>query len=99
MIEVLTLNEAAIRLKVKPGTMRLYARTGIVPATKLGKAWRFRATDLPCSISAAQSQGHTGGYGSRSGGPTSGNRVAQIAKSLRKRLNRASERRYGGSKT
>ena len=37
MNEVLTLAEAAERLKVRPATMRLYARTRIVPAVKVGK--------------------------------------------------------------
>lgn len=85
--EVLTLVEAAERLKVRPGTMRVYARTGIVPATKVGKHWRFHAADLPCSTSAQASQGHTGGFASPSAARKYGSRVAQIARNVRKRLN------------
>lgn len=84
--EVLTIREAAERLKVRPGTMRVYARTGIVRGTKVGKSWRFNAADLPCYTSVQTSQGHTGGSGSRSAGLRYGNRVAQIARNVRKRL-------------
>lgn len=87
MSEVLTIDEAAARLKVKPATMRLYARTRIVPATKVGKSWRFRASDLPCFTKDQKEQGLTGGSDSRSRVLRSGNRVAQIARTLRKRLN------------
>jgi excisionase family DNA binding protein len=86
--EILTVVEAAQRLKIKPSTMRLYARTRIVRAVKIGKHWRILASDLPCSTSDQRSQGHTGGYGSRSAGLRYGNRVAQIARNVRKRLNR-----------
>ena len=89
MSEVLTLDEAAARLKVRPATMRLYARKQIVPGVKLGKHWRFRADDLPCSISAQAKPVPTGGSDSPSRPLKSGNRVAQIARNLRKRLNRA----------
>lgn len=87
MSAVLTLAEAAEILRVRPRTMRLYARTGIVPATKVGKSWRFRATDLPCFTKEVEKQALTGGSDSRSRALRSGSRVAQIARTLRKRLN------------
>lgn len=89
MAEVLTLAEAAARIKVSHGTMRLYARTRIVHGVKVGKSWRFNAADLPCSTSAQSSQGHTGGSGSPSRELRSVSRVAQIARNVRKRLNRS----------
>lgn len=85
--DILTLEEAARLLKVKPATMRLYARTRIVPGVKVGKSWRFNANDIPCSTSVLQSQGHTGGSGSPSKARKYGSRVAQIARTVRKRLN------------
>jgi excisionase family DNA binding protein len=42
----LTPEEAAEILKVTAGTMRQYARQGIVPARKIGKHWRFLETEL-----------------------------------------------------
>lgn len=46
MTEILTVQEAATRLKVSQATLRLYARTGIVRGTKLGKFWRFSSRDV-----------------------------------------------------
>jgi excisionase family DNA binding protein len=44
--EVLTVKEAAEFLGLKPFTMRMYARNGTVPASRLGGQWRFIKSDL-----------------------------------------------------
>ena len=43
---VLTTEEAAEFLKLTPFTVRDYARRGILPSRKVGKAWRFYKPDL-----------------------------------------------------
>jgi excisionase family DNA binding protein len=43
---VLTTEEAAAFLKLTPFTVRDYARRGILPSRKVGKAWRFYKPDL-----------------------------------------------------
>jgi excisionase family DNA binding protein len=43
---VLTTEEAADFLKLTPFTVRDYARRRILPARKVGKAWRFYKPDL-----------------------------------------------------
>jgi len=43
---VLTTEEAAEFLRLAPFTVRDYARRGILPARKVGKAWRFYMPDL-----------------------------------------------------
>ncbi len=40
--EILTIEELAAYLKLKPQTVCRWAQTGKVPAAKLGKEWRFR---------------------------------------------------------
>lgn len=42
MEEILTLEEVANYLKVKPQTIYNWAQSGKIPAAKLGKEWRFR---------------------------------------------------------
>ena len=42
MEEIMTLEEVAIYLKVKPQTIYTWAQEGKIPAAKLGKEWRFR---------------------------------------------------------
>jgi predicted ribosomally synthesized peptide with nif11-like leader len=44
--EVLTSEEAADLLGVKPATIRTYARQGLIPGKKLGNEWRFVKGDL-----------------------------------------------------
>ncbi len=44
--ELLTLKEAANLLGIHWKTLEGQARRGLVPATKVGKRWRFRATVL-----------------------------------------------------
>jgi len=40
--EIMTVEEVAKYLKVKPQTVYKWAQDGTIPATKLGKEWRFR---------------------------------------------------------
>jgi len=42
MEEIMTLEEVAKYLKVKPQTIYTWAQSGKIPAAKLGKEWRFR---------------------------------------------------------
>ena len=40
--EILTLEEVALYLRLKPQTIYKWAQEGRIPAAKLGKEWRFR---------------------------------------------------------
>jgi excisionase family DNA binding protein len=42
MDEVMTLEEVAKYLKLKPQTIYTWAKNGKIPAAKLGKEWRFK---------------------------------------------------------
>lgn len=42
MEEIMTLEEVAKYLKVKPQTIYAWAQDGKIPAAKLGKEWRFK---------------------------------------------------------
>ena len=42
MKEIMTLEEVAKYLKMKPQTIYLWAQKGKIPAAKIGKEWRFR---------------------------------------------------------
>jgi excisionase family DNA binding protein len=42
MEDIMTLEEVAKYLKVKPQTIYTWAQDGKIPAAKLGKEWRFR---------------------------------------------------------
>ena len=42
MEDILTLEEVAGYLKLKPQTIYAWAQDGKIPAAKLGKEWRFR---------------------------------------------------------
>lgn len=44
--EILTIEEVAKYLKMKPQTIYKWAQEGSIPATKLGKEWRFRKNIL-----------------------------------------------------
>jgi excisionase family DNA binding protein len=46
MQEVLTLQEAADFLRCSPDTVKRKARAGELPASKIGRVWRFRRADL-----------------------------------------------------
>ena len=53
MNELLTLEEAAARLKIAPKTMRDWLRTGKMRGVKTGKYWRVREQDVDAFV-----QGH-----------------------------------------
>ena len=40
--EIMTIEEVAKYLKMKPQTIYKWAQDGQIPGTKLGKEWRFR---------------------------------------------------------
>jgi PTS system nitrogen regulatory IIA component len=42
MEEIMTLEEVARYLKLKPQTIYTWAQNGKIPAAKLGKEWRFK---------------------------------------------------------
>ena len=42
MNEIMTLEEVAKYLKLKPQTIYVWAQKGKIPAVKLGKEWRFK---------------------------------------------------------
>jgi excisionase family DNA binding protein len=44
--EILTLEEVAIYLRLKPQTIYKWAQEKKIPAVKLGKEWRFRRSIL-----------------------------------------------------
>jgi excisionase family DNA binding protein len=44
--EILTLEEVAQYLRLKPQTIYKWAQEGRIPAAKLGKEWRFRRSVL-----------------------------------------------------
>ncbi len=44
--DVLDLQEASAYLRLKPRTLTALAARGAVPATKIGKQWRFRRSLL-----------------------------------------------------
>ncbi len=51
--EILTLEEVAKYLKLKPQTVYKWAQEGQIPATKLGKEWRFRKRILDDWVDSA----------------------------------------------
>ena len=48
---LLTSNEAALALRVSQKTVLRLIRSGRLPAEKVGRSWRIRASDLPCNRS------------------------------------------------
>lgn len=42
MDEIMTIEEVAKYLKLKPQTIYTWAQSGKIPAAKIGKEWRFR---------------------------------------------------------
>lgn len=51
--EIMTLEEVARYLKLKPQTVYKWAQEGQIPGTKLGKEWRFRRNILDEWIDAS----------------------------------------------
>jgi excisionase family DNA binding protein len=52
MHDVLTLKEAAAFLRCSPDTVKRRARAGQLPASKIGRQWRFRRRDLDTWLGA-----------------------------------------------
>jgi Helix-turn-helix domain len=48
--DVLTVSDVAVLLDLKPYTVKEYARRGILPGRKLGRAWRFLRPGLEETI-------------------------------------------------
>ena len=46
MADVMTVEQAARHLQLAADTVRRKARSGDIPAAKVGRRWRFRRTDL-----------------------------------------------------
>ena len=46
MSDILTLQELSEYLKIAERTLYGYARTGRIPAIKIGSGWRFRRRDI-----------------------------------------------------
>jgi excisionase family DNA binding protein len=57
--EIMTVEDVAKYLKVKPQTVYKWAQDGQIPGTKLGKEWRFRRSILNewLDVSIALSKG------------------------------------------
>jgi excisionase family DNA binding protein len=58
--QILTVEEAAERLKLKPAGVRRLIRVGALQATKLGKGYRILDSEVERAVAA----------GDREGGPT-----------------------------
>ena len=50
--DIMTLQDVAEYLKISVRTAYGYAQKGILPAFKVGTAWRFRKTDLDVWVEA-----------------------------------------------
>ena len=46
MDDIMTIEEVAKYLKMKPQTIYTWAQNGKIPAAKIGKEWRFRRSIL-----------------------------------------------------
>ncbi|MDO8683312.1 MAG: helix-turn-helix domain-containing protein [Armatimonadota bacterium] len=55
MARILTVEQVAEKLQVKPLTVREYLRKGKIPGRKLGRAWRVVETDLEWFLSGKPS--------------------------------------------
>ena len=48
--------EAAAYLRIHPKTLMRMARNGVIPAIRIGKYWRFRASTLDGWVSASENR-------------------------------------------
>jgi excisionase family DNA binding protein len=53
---LLDAEEAAAHLRVHPKTLMRMARNGVVPAIRIGKYWRFRASTLDAWIGTSENR-------------------------------------------
>lgn len=49
-----SVDEVAEHLNVKPDTVRTWAKTGYIPAKKIGKTWRFKLSEVDEWIATGQ---------------------------------------------
>ena len=54
--DVLTVDDVARLLELKPYTVKEYARRGILPGRKLGRTWRFLRLELEQAIKGLPQQ-------------------------------------------
>ena len=54
--DVLTVDDVARLLELKPYTVKEYARRGILPGRKLGRTWRFLRPELEKAIKGLPQQ-------------------------------------------
>ena len=54
--DVLTVDDVARLLELKPYTVKEYARRGILPGRKLGRTWRFLRPELEQAIKGLPQQ-------------------------------------------
>jgi excisionase family DNA binding protein len=53
MDELLTIDEVAAKLKVKPRTVREWLQTGRLRGIRAGRLWRMRAEDVEAFLEAS----------------------------------------------
>ena len=54
MARILTVEEAAEKLRVKPHTVREYLKRGMIPGRKLGRSWRIVEAELESFLSSSR---------------------------------------------
>ena len=54
MAQVLTVEQAAKKLQLKPRTVREYLKHGMIPGRKLGRSWRILDTELEWFLSGSR---------------------------------------------
>ncbi|MFW6106558.1 MAG: helix-turn-helix domain-containing protein [bacterium] len=59
--ELLTVDEVADFLRVKPSTVYEWAKQGKIPASKVGRLWRFSRKDVEAWVRNGGVQPHDGG--------------------------------------
>jgi len=59
--ELLTVEEVADFLRVKPSTVYEWAKQGKIPASKVGRLWRFSKQDIEAWVRNGGAQPHDGG--------------------------------------
>lgn len=68
MDRLITPEEAASLLRLSVYTVEDYARKGVIPAIKVGKAWRFSEKELTAWLAAQHTGPAVGTYGPGGGG-------------------------------
>lgn len=68
MDRLITPDEAASLLRLSVYTMKDYARSGVIPAIKVGKAWRFSEQELTAWLAAQHTGPSVSTFGPAGGG-------------------------------